>query len=322
MKIVDIACENIAGVPDGQYSFRAAGRLDPEPLILVAGVRGAGKSSLLRAIVALKELIGAYGRPPESRRLVQRPEARSRLGGTFLLDPAEQREAGSSTAEVHVELNLGEPRALAEGPVRRLFERYDHDDRRWKLEYFPANRNLGGGGAPTTEDDERRLRPGSAMTKYHGLVPSIVSLALADGARSLEETRRRGVLLREDAPDSLVPYRVALTTMVPELRLRGVVESADGLSLGFDRRDGTLIFTEALSEGQRQGFLFAASIVRLGLSSSTVLIDSPELHIHVADQARFVAALSSLLPAAQLIVATGSSEIMKGARREQVIALG
>ena len=104
--------------------------------------------------------------------------------------------------------------------------------------------------------------------------------------------------------------------------MRGAQGGIAGMSLGFDLRDGRVVELELLSEGQKQGVLLACSFIRLGLASSIVLIDSPELHVHVADQARFLSAVAAMGSDAQFIVTTGSSEIMKGARREQVIALG
>ena len=50
-------------------------------------------------------------------------------------------------------------------------------------------------------------------------------------------------------------------------------------------------------------------------------LDEPEVHIHIADQAKFLEMLIGLGSDNQWIVATGSSEIMKTVRRDQMIVL-
>lgn len=159
-------------------------------------------------------------------------------------------------------------------------------------------------------------------------MPALVARSAADGARALEETASRGLLLGADAPDSLGPYRAAFAKLVPELRLRGAqpprgATIGDGAKpiLAFERPSGAVVGVHELSESQKQAVLLAGTILRLGLSRSIVLLDGPELHLHAADQARFLAALTTVGEDNQWIIATGSSEIMKTARREQVIAL-
>ena len=54
-------------------------------------------------------------------------------------------------------------------------------------------------------------------------------------------------------------------------------------------------------------------MLRIGLAQSIVLFDEPQLHIHVADQAKFLEMLIGLGSDNQWIVASGSSEIMVSA---------
>lgn len=329
MKITKLECRHVAGVPDGAYSFTLPGRADPNALTFVAGVRGAGKTRLLEAIVALKELVGAYRAPPAPAALLADGEREGVLAGTFLLTDEERSMAELEDAELSVSFPLGgdaEPTKITR-PVRSLFSRFALRGG-GKVELFPAGRALPPYGEATTAEHEKLVRFGPAETKYAGLVPALVALSAADGARALEETASRGLLLGADAPDSLAPYRAAFAKLVPELRLRGAqpprgATVGDGAKpiLAFERPNGGVVGAHELSESQKQAVLLAGTILRLGLSQSIVLLDGPELHVHVADHARFLAALTSIGEDNQWIVATGSSEIMKTARREQVIAL-
>ena len=325
MKITELECQHFAGVPDGIYSFVSPTRPTPHELTLVAGVRGAGKTRLLEAIVALKELVGAYRSAPPLASLLDPGATTGKLGGTFLLTDEERGTAELTTNEVTVEFAMGAtPSAPTKIPrgLRLLFARYDHDHARGKVEYFSALRWLPPFGEPTTVEDEKSVRLGSQSAKYAGLVPSLIALSLEDGARALSEAARRGLLLGTDAPDSLLPYRTALATLLPELRLRSAHLGSDGPPrLLFDRSNGTTIEAHQLSGAQKQALLLVGTMIRIGLSHSIVLLDAPELHVHVADQGRFLQTLIQLGNDNQWIVASGSSDIMKTAQREQMIVL-
>ena len=109
---------------------------------------------------------------------------------------------------------------------------------------------------------------------------------------------------------------------MPELRLRGAqLDDAGVPCLVFDRPGGTTVDVHHLSESQKQIFLLVATVLRLQLSHSIILLDAPELHLHAAVQSRLLPALLPLGHGNQWIVASGSSEILKGARRDQMIVL-
>lgn len=151
----------------------------------------------------------------------------------------------------------------------------------------------------------------------------MTTLSVQDGARALAESKKHGLLLADDRPDSLGHYRAAIAELAPELRLLGATaEDPSGTpQLLFANKDGVEVGPEGLSAGQRQGVLIAASFARLGLSRSIVLIDVPELHLHGADHEAFIPRLLRLGGDNQLIVATGSSAMITAASREQTIVL-
>jgi hypothetical protein len=325
MKLAKLECEHFAGVPDGSYVFGPLQR-SGDDVRFVAGARGAGKTRLLEAVVALKELVGAYRAPPPFASLLEPGARTGRIGGTFVLSDAERTAAELESNELTVGFGLGEARADSTEiarPVRDLFAGYSHEATRSKLEYFPASRNLPRYGEPTNELAEKLHRAGAHAAKYAGLAPHLVELSLADGARALRETATRGILMAGDAPDSLARYRTALAAVLPELRLRGAqLDDAGVPDLVFDRPGGGTVSVHHLSESQKQIFLLVATMLRLQLAHSIILLDAPELHLHAADQSRLLPALLPLGHDNQWIIASGSSEILKGARRDQMIVLG
>lgn len=101
-----------------------------------------------------------------------------------------------------------------------------------------------------------------------------------------------------------------------------MVSTGEGPDLCFERRDGSRLSLGELSTSEQQGFLFAATFRRLGLSHSIVLIDQPELYLHPDEQLRFIRALGGLGVDNQILFATSSVDIMRLASAHEVIKLG
>jgi hypothetical protein len=324
MKLAQIEAENVLGIPDGEYSFVRKGTSAADRVTLVVGPRGAGKTSLLEAIVFARECIGGYGPPQRPTSLLRAGAARGQLRARFLLDGAEQARAELDSPEVAITVELGGEGAPLDVPqaTRRFFGSFSFDEAQSKLEYFPDTRSLEHGGSATSVEQEKRLRPTRLPQKYAGLVPSICALSTLDGARALEESAKRGLLLGDDTPDSLALHRRALARLAPEVHLKGVIPRDATPQLAFAIKGGAVVSVDGLSGAQKQALLFAGTMVRLGLAQSLILIDMPELFLHAADHEAFYRGLLAIVPGAQFIIATGSSALVQCLGRDQTIALG
>lgn len=75
----------------------------------------------------------------------------------------------------------------------------------------------------------------------------------------------------------------------------------------------------SLSSGEKQLFFIALEAIRSG--NSSLIIDEPELSLHVDWQKKLVASLRELNPRMQLIMATHSPEIMADLSDEKVLSL-
>jgi hypothetical protein len=326
MKLLRLHLENFRGAPNGVYSFVHPSTGAPVDTVLITGPASSGKTSLLEAIAALKESVGAWGSPPDAARLVRRGAATGAIEGTWLLSTSEVERAGAKQATVVTRFPLGADAPFPELDVglRDLFSAYDHDPNHGKFEYFPSNRRLTprAGDKPAELAREARLRLGTSPTKYASIKRALIDLALRDGVKTLEESASRGVLFRSDQRDSLLPYRRDLAGMLPHLRLLGVDLSGDAPELSFERDDGARLLLDDLSDSEQQAVLFVATFRRIGLSRSIVLVDQPELGLHADAQLGFVRAIEGLGVDNQLFLATGSLEITRTAAAHQVIRLG
>jgi AAA domain, putative AbiEii toxin, Type IV TA system len=313
VKLTRLVLENFRGAPSGAWSFLGP---DGAPLdtVLVTGPASSGKTAFLEAIAALKESVGAYDMPPLCKHLLRRGASAGKVEGTWQLSAEEMARADLKQRTVTTTLDLGEdgPTELADPGLRELFQAYSHDSGVGKFEYFPSNRSLGARGlrfARATEA-EARLRLGKDPEKYASSRQALIDLAVADGVKTVEEAKARGILLRNDQRDSLAPYRQDLAKLCPGIRLIGVEMAGKVNDLFFERAEGGRLTLEELSDSEKQAFLFCVAFRRLGLSRSILLIDQPELYLHTEAQRGFVRELGLLGVDNQIFMATGSLELI------------
>lgn len=324
MKLLDLHTIGVRGVPDGAYSFTDPGTGAPLGVVLITGGPAAGKTSLLEAIAAAKEAIGAYGGPPETKRLRRAGAEEARITTTWLLTDVELERAQLDEAKQTVTWDLTSSglRTDAAPGLRRLFASYSRAPGLGKVEYFPTNRRLtpparAAFGRPGREA-EARARMTRARDKYACILDGLHELALDEASRAARALRESGP--REALPDMFEPIEQAITTVLPALRLSSF-ELGDGGGLRFSGRSGEVVGLDELSDSEHQGVLLALAFRYFGLDHSIVLIDEPELHIHASARVRFLEALAALGRDNQIIAATGAAELVNSVERGQVITL-
>jgi predicted ATPase len=329
MKLVRLKLANVGAIADGDYALvdRRTGR--PLDVVIVTGGPASGKTTLLEAIIAAKEGVGAYGPPPDGSRLLRSGKSSGRIEATWWLSAqeVERAELREPAARTVLELRSeGRARSRHDSRLERLFASYSHDADVGKVDYFPDNRQLvvrswSPMAPPLSEQAEARERLGRDPDKYAPVIRSFVDLAVEQGLRANAALAERGIALRLSAPDAFGPLRAAIARILPDLRF-AAVEPRDGAPrVLFERRDGTQVALERLSAFEQQGVLFAVSFWRIGLEHSLVLVDEPELHVHPREQARFLRAIVGLGSDNQVIVATGSEAIVQEATPWQLVDL-
>jgi energy-coupling factor transporter ATP-binding protein EcfA2 len=326
VRLASLACERVRGVPDGSFAFVDGRTGAPRDVVIITGAPSSGKTSLLEAIAAVKEASGPYGLLPDARRLLRHGATTGRIEATWMLSDAERESAGAVDARVVTAWDLGGTGRPAMDPaVRRLFSAYSRDPACGKVEYFPDNRRLAESATsraapPMNDVAEARPRLTRDPDKYAGILMALRALTAHDAGRARQLVVAQGIALRRSIPDSLAPFKAAVAALIPALRLEDAEPGERG-TVRFARRDGARMNLADLSASEHQAVLFALAFRHFGLDRSMVLIDEPELHVHTAERVRFLQALVTLGHDNQVIVATGSAEILAAASPGQVIDL-
>lgn len=279
MKIQSVSFLGVRGVRDAALDF--AGREGgPHAFVALTGPGACGKTRALEAILAAKEAIAPYGLKPRGAAFLAPGVGEAKVKIGFHLDLDEQKLAGVGTSalEATVTFTPDRVRAEAEAGLVTVLERYSHDPAEGKVEYFPATRALPVlppfGGVRVTE--QRILRAVSDPRKY-----GFVVRFLHDLHGDPDQERAFAELL-----EALSPTRSYVSG-----------DPGDGLprcfaGKGVERAE--TVGPDALSEGEVDAVIFAATAVAIGLSRSLVLIDRPDLYVDEAHARSLAAGLRRL----------------------------
>lgn len=310
MKLTSFTLESVLGAPDGTYSLRQADGA-PAAVVHLRGPAASGKSSVLRAIAAVKEQLGAYGAPPRPSALRRRGSARGRIAATWALNDAERQVAGVDDAEVTGELLLDDEAVQPMPPpgVRRLMSTWAGPPRVGRVELVPATRALVDGAPPLPPPLDVAERLSGRADKYAALGTWIIEFALSDGERALRELDDGGLVAAWDRPDALRGLRLALQGTLPRLRLRGVSQRDGESRVIFQSSDGAELDLFELSSSEQEAVLFTVIVRRHRLDHSVLLVDEPFLVVEPARRVAFMQALSELAADLQIVVASSAPEL-------------
>ncbi len=320
-------------VPDATYSFRRTsgasagdGRprffaisgtaSEPHELVILKGAPGVGKTLFLRLLGGLKEAFAPIGSAPDFRTFLRPGQPTGKLTATFVLNEVERIRAKVTSAEQKVVVDVEPAGATcsADPNLEHAFVPVDKTAAFTRWEFFPACRYLrlsdfGRAHPPLSSDLEAARRLTSDSDKYAVIRRVFYELALSQAAGIASALDSRGVALRGDEPDFFAPYKAAVATMAPHLRMVNV-ELCPGSAIPiFARRTGERVPIFELTHTEEQSVLFAFAYVWLSLNQAIVLIDTPELLQPPSEQAHFFSRLLTLGRGNQTFVSTASSDI-------------
>jgi hypothetical protein len=298
MRLLRVGCFGVAGVPDGIYPFGPPGSDEPFYFVLVTGPAASGKTRLLEAIIAAKEVIAPTDADVRASAFLLPGADTARVEMAWVLDDDNGLvRFHDKVIEAEVVFG-GEPEP--EGVLSFELSVYAHGPDAPKLEYFHAHRRLDPWGLPLGLDPgtHRPLRASGSARKYAFVAPLLRRIAVT-GERE---------------------------AFVHRLAALGATCSFDAASAAeggppFRSRRGAPLGLGELSSGDEDAVIFAATATLVGLDRSLVLVDRPEMFLPLAPAA-LPAALCALGRGAQVIAASASPALRAAVPPAQVVTLG
>jgi len=281
----------ISGLDDITCDFNDPVTGTPRRVSVITGPPASGKTRVLEALFAAKEVMAPYGAPVSGGSWIRSDAAKVEL--LFELDAEEQRSGGlGPTVEAEA---LFDPEACqfdADDALVVLLERYEHGGKHGKFDYFPANRSIPpmsvAMGSSAIELQPWRVSPSA---RKFGFVPRY----LANLANDAQAAARFAQKL------------AALTSSI-----RYEPGAGDPLEHFVTHRNAR-VGTAELSTSEANAVIFAASATLIGYDRSIVFIDRPELGVPESRIVAWIEQLAATLGDAQLIVASDSPALVAAA---------
>ena len=318
-------------------NFKGISELDlelDESLTLLAGVNGAGKTSVMQALLAAV-----------THAWVQKPPG----GYPCIGFPESVLRAGTSETEIVLGLTITEPNPTGPGRIGRSASPHfsidagvptlDRDDRRFLRKYleevpgplplvvyYEQNRGI------SRTSSGRRVTVSSKRNRVSSLDTTVSSPAEfkawffeKEGDEGREALRRQNLGFED-------PELATIRGLLPQLdrftavRSRKPPDSDERILLL--EKEGMEIDFDSLSGGEQAFFLLAADLARrlvleypnipVDEAPGVVCIDEIELHLHPAWQRKILKTLMETFPACQFVVSTHSPQVIAGVEARHV----
>ncbi|EYF08794.1 ATP-binding protein [Chondromyces apiculatus] len=303
MKLLRATFLSVNGLRDVTCDFSRTMQESARDVVVITGAPASGKTRVIEAILAAKEVIAPYGPPIHSDPWIRPGDDAAKVALTFLFDEEEQRRIGGIPAVMEAEalFNMRGANADADEGLVALVERYGHDPRHGKLDYFAANRWLPPPGPMhgLGAIEQRLYRLGRDARKY-----SFVPRLLAEIVNDAEKQAR---------------FRTAIERLSPTLRYVGP-PGTDPLRC-FSSRGGYAATPSELSTSEQDAVVFAATSVHVRHEKSVVFIDRPELFVGERGIVAWMEAVRGLADDVQIIVASTSPALLASMEPGAVINL-
>jgi hypothetical protein len=295
---------SIRGVPDVTWNLARTAQATPVDVGVVTGGPSSGKTRLLEAILAAKEVIAPYGLPIDGRPWLRPGEKAAKIELTFMLDESEQLRAGGISAMAHTEALFSPTgcRAEIDEAFASVLDRYEQAPGIGKVDYFAANRGIAPQGPMhgLSDVEQRLYRLGRDQRKY-SFIPRLL--------RELDLQ-----------PERRAWFSAALESLCPGL-VYDVSGSRDG-QRGFSSRGAEKQLLTELSSTESEAVLFAATATLVHHDRSILLIDRPEQSAGERSIAAWVEGARHLGKDTQLLLASSSPALLASVDPAAILDLG
>lgn len=312
-------------------NFRTFGEVTldnlPDVVVLISR-NGLGKSSILEAVASAKELVGPYvngryfrseGSPRWPRSL--RPAARGEKGIatielTVQVDGHERQTVGASANEGRIVVKINEAGELvhSEAPkwLAPLLQFNPPERGIGYLDYYRPSRVLPtrfGVSAQLTPIDSGTVRetfeeigrPPTENAKFNDFKQFVFNSVFQDFTHYCRDGSN---------PDCLKVLKDAVSKLLQPKFFVGIAGIDEGSPRVLMNSLGTEVDIDVLSDGERELIYILGRLFRYRHLESTVLWDTPELHLNGGLQSRLIPLIQQLAPRNQYWIATHSMELV------------
>ena len=309
---------NFKGIAELDLSFDAS-------LTLLAGVNGAGKTSVLQALLGAVTRAWAH-KPPHEYPTFQFSQSVTRAGTTTTEIVLELAVPDQSPIAVRFEVHKqGLKPDLSSGKLLRHY--YDKFDPPLPLVvYYEQNRVVPPHSGRLDVSVSSRENRASSLRTTVSSPTEFKAWFFEKEADEGQEVRERRNL--EYADSELDAVRKVLKQLDRFTAVRSRKHADSGHRTLYLVKHGTNIPFDSLSGGEQAFFLLAADLARRLMLASPgtgveeapgiVCIDEIELHLHPAWQKKILRTLMDTFPACQFVVSTHSPQVIGGVEAHHV----
>ena len=309
MKIEKVHIKNVKGIKDLELSFKKDDKI--LDLIVLAGVNGSGKTTILEAI---KDFF-------DNRSIDFNDIEKSNIYLEIFFEDFEREKIipfiniDSQNNIYQVFHMLGSYNSYIKenkGLYHQLAKNFDNPP---KIIYLPANNSF----------EEVKTKSTTLLKDYQFI--NIVNSTVMNDIPSYIATRRNYLAtIEEDLTMKEVTNKVVneingiFDILEIDVRLKGFSKNEKTLPI-FENSAGEEFDINDLSSGEKQLFLRTLSIKMLEPNNSIILIDEPELSFYPKWQQRIIEVYKKIGKNNQIIVATHSPHILGSISNENIFIL-
>jgi predicted ATPase len=308
-------------------------------IVVLAGPNGVGKSSVLEAILCLKETLGSYYGGWQKKGVVCVDAPFAEISIKFKMYPEESAYLGivsgacPLTDELNGYIKIGKDGRQIESKcdqslntLLNLYDRLNYPDV-GIFEYLYANRllrnkdlfNVNLGGFSTDEEKSKRIF--AQEKKFDQTKDYLAQLKLKDlqtvQRKILESTN---ALSKEEMPDSLKPIKAIFNTLFAPKNFSDVDLSVSPVMFLIQTPEGQIDIDD-LSSGEKEILSVFTNLHKLKLNNSIILFDEPDLHLNQEIDKKIVNILKNLGKSNQFWITTHSFGIMNSVDYEELFRI-
>ncbi|MDY0150771.1 MAG: AAA family ATPase [Candidatus Cloacimonas sp.] len=295
MKIYSIKIENFRGIDKFDKKFVNPMTDEPLDIVVLTGPNGCGKTSILEGIVTT-----LTQKKTKDDKVFSKRNERHGKPFSIMIKLLDERN------EYNIHYSTPKPNE----PLRINTEYTD------RVEYFSSWREPILKGALSVTLGKKGNRPQDVEANRlwnlkQFLIDSFVADNLPNDVKYKNTSHKSAI---SQIKKALAHFYLGSDIEIKINRVSADISDGFDVYLKYPNSGNNYISLDELSSGEIELFSFLSTIIRKDLTGGILLIDEPELHLHVSWHRVILNALRELLPKTQIICATHSLDIIESVK--------